>query len=338
MSFEMWTPVPVRNAITREQQQHFEVLCVGGCCVVCQSCEHRNLISPSAHNVALCVSCEDPLELPLEAHFACTAKLEKSFAILQAFDIERFFAETAHELSDRRAAPSDLATRAVVGFMDIVISRTGMLQQDADCCPADSSNRHVPSNGIWSAMLASFGLRSVKAKKQHGGILPITSKKHALAVIVDGTLSFYVVHKKPTSVPGSGKHQLRKSLYEQIFSMSLDSVQGLEEHSRSSTAGVTVTGNDVRVEMGLGLSSVASTWMQMLSKRVDVNKHQHQHQHQHQQPASDEFLGDGSLALRFDEKSASEQILQFNMGAMSSGEHTRHHHHHPNPNASLILL
>ncbi|KAJ2401600.1 hypothetical protein GGI23_001291 [Coemansia sp. RSA 2559] len=344
MAFEMWTPVPVRNAITGQQQQQFDVLCIGGCCVVCQSCGHRSLISPSAHNVPLCVCCETPLELPLEAHFACTAKLEKSFAIMQAFDIEGFFAETAHELSNRRTTtPGELAARAIVGFVDIDISRTDMMQHDADWCPAD---KHIAKGGIWRSMLASFGLRSTKSK--HGGI-PIASKKHALAVIVDGALSVYVVHKKPTTISGGGKHQLRRSVYEQIFSLPLDSVQGLEEHSQKPLSGVVVNGKDVRMEMSLGSSSVANMWMQMLSKHVDLNKHQHRHQYQ--QPASDEFLFDSAVAkkcissseynLDFNEKGANERVLRYNMDAdrrvasmTSSGGESREH----NASISLIAL
>ncbi|KAJ1796098.1 hypothetical protein LPJ59_003957 [Coemansia sp. RSA 2399] len=341
MSFEMWTPVPVRNAITGQQQQQFDVLCIGGCCVVCQSCEHRSLISPSAHNVPLCVRCENPLELPLEAHFACTARLEKSFAIMQAFDIEGFFAETAHELSNRRTTmPSDLATRAIVGFVDIDISRTGVMQHDADWCPAD---KNTAKGGIWRSMLASFGLRSAKAK--HGGI-PIASKKHALVVIVDGALSVYVVHKKPTTTPGGGKHQLRRSIYEQIFSLPLDSVQELEEYSQGPSSGVVINGKDLRVEMSLGSSSVASMWMQMLSKREDLDRHQHRNQ-----LASDEFLFDSAVAkkcissseynLDFNEKGANERVLRCNMAAdrrvasmTSSGGESREH----NAYISLIAL
>ncbi|KAJ2518243.1 hypothetical protein GGI11_002922 [Coemansia sp. RSA 2049] len=312
MLFETWTTVPVRSAgipshtkqQQQQQQQYFKLLCIGGCCVACQNCDRRNLISPSAHSVPLCVSCSTPLELSLEAHFACTARLEKPFAIVQAFDIEDFLAETAHELCGRsrrrRAERGDdgclVAAHAVVGFVDVKVWRScDALREQEQKHSGFGSRKHIAKRGgggggVLQSMLASFGLRLSKdAKNCDGAGTASVSKKHALAVLVDGMLSFYVVRKRVVGVaPGTGKHWLRSSLYEQIFSLPLDSVRMLEEYTRSSKTGLSVQTNSAYVEMSVGVPFVAKTWIQMLSERADLSsmhrdaRHQHQHQHQRQ--------------------------------------------------------
>ncbi|KAJ2663135.1 hypothetical protein IWW48_001456 [Coemansia sp. RSA 1200] len=267
----------------------------------CQNCDRRNLISPSAHSVPLCVSCRTPLELSLEAHFACTARLEKPFAIVQAFDIEDFLAETAHELCVRRRRRAErgddgclVAAHAVVGFVDVKAWRScDALREQEQKHSGFGSRKHIAKRevggGVLRSMLASFGLRLSKdAKNCDGGGTASVSKKHALAVLVDGMLSFYVVRKRVAGVvPGTGKHWLRNSLYEQIFSLPLDSVQMLEEYTRSSKTGLSVRTSSAYVEMSVGVPFVAKTWIQMLSERADLSSmhrdasHQHQHKHYH---------------------------------------------------------
>ncbi|KAJ2497694.1 hypothetical protein GGI11_008104 [Coemansia sp. RSA 2049] len=314
MLFETWTTVPVRSAgilsHTKQQQQrqqYFKLLCIGGCCVACQNCDRRNLISPSAHSVPLCVSCRTPLELSLEAHFACTARLEKPFAIVQAFDIEDFLAETAHELCERsrrrRAERGDggclVAAHAVVGFVDVKVWRScDALREQGQKHSGFGSWKHIAKRGggggMLQSMLASFGLRISKdAKNCDGGGTASVSKKHALAVLVDGMLSFYAVRKRVAGVvPGTGKHWLRNSLYEQIFSLPLDSVRMLGECTRSSKTGLSVRTSSAYVEMSVGVPFVAKTWIHMLSERADLSsmhrdaRHQHQHQHYYPHQAS----------------------------------------------------
>ncbi|KAJ1661503.1 hypothetical protein GGF38_003590, partial [Coemansia sp. RSA 25] len=133
--FDTWTTVAVQGSGTSSRPEMvFRLQCAGGYCAVCEKCQHRSLVSPNIHHALLCPHCQEPLVLPLGAHFVCPARLEPQFAIQQPFDIEWFLAYRVHEQANDSAQSSGESLRwdgsskrdntevscVFIGFMDLV--------------------------------------------------------------------------------------------------------------------------------------------------------------------------------------------------------------------------
>ncbi|ORX72117.1 hypothetical protein DL89DRAFT_291351 [Linderina pennispora] len=127
MSFKAWTTVTVRGRYTASLET-FRVRCLGGFAAICTACQHTSLVTPNIHHALLCTHCQQPLTLPLDAHFACPATLEPQFSILEAFDIE---ADTSNDI--------------VVGFADVTGVQNGGIWASVVrlCSRQTSSSRRV---------------------------------------------------------------------------------------------------------------------------------------------------------------------------------------------------
>ncbi|KAI9505076.1 hypothetical protein BX070DRAFT_233235 [Coemansia spiralis] len=242
--------------------QLFHVQGAGAYCMICDKCTHRNLVSPNVQKALLCVSCLEPLVLPLDAHFACPARLEKQFAVMRPFDIEGFLTDKASELCNKQEY-GDWATQVVVGFMDIGILHTGdgwgMMHtggrsgQVADFCPADnisgSSNRRDCDNyyllgerdtkRLWctrgkrksinsgsggGAWRSIFNTLCLRTakNKRSRSSIPYMTKKHILAVATDEMLAFYAVDQISITSSGSRKCSAHHQLQEDSYELILN--------------------------------------------------------------------------------------------------------------------
>ncbi|KAJ2456320.1 hypothetical protein EV183_000247 [Coemansia sp. RSA 2336] len=185
MFFAESTTINTRSRGTGRRQT-FQVTCIGACCVVCDKCQHRSMVSPNIQHALPCTHCGEQLAIPLEAHFACPAQLQKQFACMEPFNIEHFLAHQGHQLQGM-FEDANRAVPIMVGFVDAEIS------------DSEKPSQQRPQTGILARLeriLAGAG----KAR-QH----------RVLAVATAESMSWYAVH--------------RGMWYEQLCEMPLSEVQ-----------------------------------------------------------------------------------------------------------------
>ncbi|KAJ2831245.1 hypothetical protein GGI24_001635 [Coemansia furcata] len=291
--FDTWTTVTVRGLGTSSPEMVYRLQCAGGYCAVCEKCQHRCLVSPNIHNALLCPHCQEPLVLPLGAHFACPARLEPQFAITQPFDIERFLAYRTREQANDSAQSSGDSLRwdgsskhdaaevscVFVGFMDLVdiggcahkLTHCASCRESSDgprrgavCDKEDGLHRLLdgvsppPHND--KPRLRGFWSTLVK---RCSGISSRSEKRqrqnihrHVLAVVDSRHITWYGV------AGGRGDDQFRR--VEQI------ALLGTQFSADSSTVGARIlvaTRSGRKVEMDLGSRIVANMWFHVLTRR-----------------------------------------------------------------------
>ncbi|KAI8324129.1 hypothetical protein GQ54DRAFT_302918 [Martensiomyces pterosporus] len=283
--FDAWSTVSVRGRTTG-QAETFRVQCAGGYCATCDKCQHKCLLSPNMHKAPLCPHCGDVITLPLEAHFACPATLERQFAILRPFDIEQFLSYQAHELIDHSRTPGEpLFTGkgvgggagswnaySFVGFMDVTmekLTQSSLAPSATSKAPdaaADTRSRPLVatkngssgSGGLWAllARMCSGAGTSVCGRRDGG-----STTKRLLAVMTRTTLSWYTV--RTPLLAGKGHNRP----YERVCSVQLPWVQ-FSMHSSGKRVIVSDSQAQVRVEMDLGSGAVADMWLHALARNT----------------------------------------------------------------------
>ncbi|KAJ2467990.1 hypothetical protein GGI03_001256 [Coemansia sp. RSA 2337] len=296
--FDTWTTITVRGLGTSSSETVHRLQCAGGYCAVCEKCQHRCLVSPNFHNSLLCPHCQEPLVLPLGAHFACPARLEPQFAITQPFDIERFLAYWTREQANDSAQSSGDSLRwdrsnkhdntgvscVFVGFMDLV-EIGGCVHKLTHCAscrePSGSPHKRGVAGGkedgfcrlidqtspsqLYADKPRARGFWSALVKRCSG----ISTKserhqrqnirRHVLAVVDSRHITWYVV------AGGRGDDQFRR--VEQI------ALLGTQFSADSSTTGaciVAATRSGRKVEMDLGSRIVANMWFHVLGRRGEI--------------------------------------------------------------------
>ncbi|KAJ1938106.1 hypothetical protein FBU59_004547 [Linderina macrospora] len=234
MSFKAWTSVTVRGRYTAAPET-FRVRCLGGFAAICSACQHTSLVTPNVHHALLCTHCQEPLTLPLDAHFACPATLEPQFSILEAFDIEEFLSAHAHELS------SDTSNDIIVGFADTlfmaaknscqIVARTGQVTR-------------MQNGGIWASIVRLCSRQS-------------PSSRRMLVVVSSGALRWYTVHR---SLLKGG------CLFELVDKVRLGAHTKLVMHG--SGRRVVVQGAHTVAEMDVGSRIVADMWFHELAASI----------------------------------------------------------------------
>ncbi|KAJ1938452.1 hypothetical protein EC988_007587, partial [Linderina pennispora] len=239
MSFKAWTTVTVRGRYTASLET-FRVRCLGGFVAICTACQHTSLVTPNIHHALLCTHCQQPLTLPLDAHFACPATLEPQFSILEAFDIEAFLSAHAHELS------SDTSNDIVVGFADVSFLGAKNSRQIAS---RGGQVTGVQNGGIWASVVRLCSRQT-------------SSSRRVLAVMSAGMVRWYVVHKSLL------KGELS---FELVDRMRLGTHTKLVMHG--SGRRVVVQGIDMAAEMDVGSGIVADLWFHELAASIRRSPH-----------------------------------------------------------------
>ncbi|KAJ2504560.1 hypothetical protein IWW47_002470 [Coemansia sp. RSA 2052] len=291
--FDTWTTVAVQGSGTSSRPEMvFRLQCAGGYCAVCEKCQHRSLVSPNIHHALLCPHCQEPLVLPLGAHFVCPARLEPQFAIQQPFDIERFLAYRVHEQANDSAQSSGEFLRwdgsskrdntevscVFIGFMDLVdnngcahkLTRCGSCRVPSGAPQQAQAKRGgddgfqrlldqtvAPSprqRGFWSALVKRCS--GIGSRSERG--MRQRVHRHVLAVVDSRHITWYDV------AGGGGKTDDQIRRVEQI------ALLGAQFSADSSSAGMRVAvaaRSGRRVEMDLGSRIVASMWLHVLARR-----------------------------------------------------------------------
>ncbi|KAJ2867802.1 hypothetical protein GGH94_000578 [Coemansia aciculifera] len=293
--FDTWTTITVRGLGTSSPEVVYRLQCAGGYCAVCEKCQHRCLVSPNIHNSLLCPHCQEPLVLPLGAHFTCPARLEPQFAIKQPFDIERFLAYRTREQANDSAQSSGDSLRwdgsnkhdntgvscVFVGFMDLV-EIGGCAHKLTHCTSCRESSDGPHKRGVAGGKEDGFirlldqtsplPLHTDKPRsrgfwsalvKRCSGISTKSEKRqrqnvrrHVLAVVDSRHITWYGV------TGGREDDQFRR--VEQI------ALSGTQFSADSSTTGariVVATRSGRKIEMDLGSRIVANMWFHVLGRR-----------------------------------------------------------------------
>ncbi|KAJ2161628.1 hypothetical protein GGF46_001310 [Coemansia sp. RSA 552] len=241
-AFEAQTLIKVRDQATG-QPELFRVVCAGACCVSCAKCGHQCMVTPSTRNT-LCTHCDEHIAIPLGAHFACPARLQSQFAVVEPFDIEHFLAHEGPELRRLQQQSSEKLNHWG-GNNNAVSPATDILVGFADIDVIDNGESEPVPGGLWSALGRAWaGIKGGLARSQH-----------VLAVLTGASMCWYVVH---TSV------QTGLTRYERIFEQRLAESR-ISVIRRGTAWQFRLSSWQGAVQMDLGSSDVGQIWLQALS-------------------------------------------------------------------------
>ncbi|KAJ2365718.1 hypothetical protein H4S01_003090 [Coemansia sp. RSA 2610] len=208
------------------------------------------MVSPNIRQALPCTHCGEQLSMPLDAQFTCPANLQRQFAVMRPFNIERFLAHQGHELRSAWMQLDDKTgarmPEILVGFMDAKILNQD--KPDANLLQGMRGMQKRPRAGLFAALERAWA----------GVGSSIVRSRNLLAVATEESISWYAVH---TGLCGSSEPR-----YERVFEMPLVEARVCAAN-HGSAARIGISSWQGTVEVDLGSDAVGQMWHRKLTEQ-----------------------------------------------------------------------